>query len=171
MESREGDTSTSTISSVEGDGIWDNFMHPVLSDIDGCIAHILGQIAVTPKQSTIAALVEAIDADDDDILHARYVLVKHAIDRYHDQLYLMLGEEAEKPKLILKNRKGSNATTALSRDVYALFLYVSGSDACFPKGVLSAMCNLIEIKSTSTRPVTPMVATVNDNDDRPCKAT
>ena len=167
MESREGDTSTNTTSSVEGDGIWDNFMHPVLSDIDGSIAHILGQIAVTPKQSTIEALVEAIDADDDDILHARYVLFKHAIDRYHDQLYLMLGEEAEKPKLILKNRKGSNATTALSRDVYALFLYVSGSDACFPKGVLSAKCNLIEIKSTSTRPVTPMVATVNNNDDRP----
>ena len=144
MESREGDTSTNTTSSVEGDGIWDNFMHPVISDIDGSIAHILGQIAVTHKQSTIEALVEAIDDDDDDILHARYVLFKHAINRYHDQLYLRLGEEAEKPKLILKNRKGSNATTALSRDVYALFLYVSGSDACFPKGVLSAI--LLKLK-------------------------
>ena len=82
-------------------------MHPVLRDIDGSIAHILGQIAVTPKQSTIEALVEAIDADDDDILHARYVLFKHARDRYHDQLYLMLGEKAAKPKLILKNRKGN----------------------------------------------------------------
>ena len=90
MESREGDTSTNTISSVEGDGIWDNFMHPVLSDIDGSIAHILGQIAVTPKQSTIESLVEAIDADDDDILHARYVLFKHTLDRYHDQFYLIV---------------------------------------------------------------------------------
>ena len=81
--------------------------------------------------------------------------------------YLMLGEEDEKNNLILKNREGSNATTALSIDVYALFLSVSGADACFPKGVLSAKCNLIEIKSTSLGPVKPMVATVNDKDDGP----
>ena len=167
MESREGDTSTNTTSSGEGDGIWDNLMHPVLSDIDGSIAHILGQIAVTPKQSTIEALVEAIDADDDDILHARYVLFNHALDRYHDQLYLMLGEKAAKPKLIFKNRKGSNATIALSRDVYALFLYVSGVDACFPKDVLSIKCKLVEIENTSAVRFTPKVATVNGNDVGP----
>ena len=142
-------------------------MHPVLSDIDGSIAHILGQIAVTPKQSTIEALVEAIDADDDDILHARYVLFKHALDRYHDQLYLVLGEKAAKPKLVLKNRKGSNATIALARDVYALFLYVSGVDACFPKDVLSIKCKLVEIENTSPVRFTPKVATVNGNDDGP----
>ena len=122
---------------------------------------------MTPKQSTIEALVEAIDADDDDILHARYVLFKHAIDRYHDQLYLMLGGEAAKPKQILKNSKGRNATIALSRDVYALFLYVSGVDACFPKDVLSIKCKLVEIENTIPVFFTPKVVTVKGNDDGP----
>ena len=69
--------------------------------------------------------------------------------------------------MILKNRKGRNATIALSRDVYALFLYVSGVDACFPKDVLSIKCKLVEIENTSPVFFTPKVVTVKGNDNGP----
>ena len=63
--------------------------------------------------------------------------------------------------------KCGNATIALSRDVYALFLYVSGVDACFPKDVLSIKCKLVEIENTIPVFFTPKVVTVKGNDDGP----
>ena len=57
-----------------------------MQHIDVAIASVLQNVDVNPKAQTIEALVDAIDADVEDLQATRYILLKYATNRLYSQV-------------------------------------------------------------------------------------
>ena len=113
--------------------------HPALREIDCAIARVLQNVDTNTKADTVEALVDAIDADIEDLQAARHIIFKHAYNRYEKQSELVENTSSiiPKSKWTMKNRRGQNAPLALAKDIYALHVFACGAVNVFPSDILS----------------------------------
>ena len=116
-------------------------LSPILPDIDETLSHILLQIDVTSKEDIVHQIAESIDAED--IEQNRIRLFGLAVDKFEQTLKdsgMLIG----KPNFELKNRRND---VNRARDIFELFLYVSGQTSDFPKDILHNRSTYIDILS------------------------
>ena len=111
-----------------------------MQHIDVAIASVLQNVDVNPKAQTIEALVDAIDADVEDLQATRYILLKCATNRLYSQVARENNDVADdvRPRLVPKSRIGNNAHVSLARDIYDLFMYIGGAQNVFPRNNVRA---------------------------------
>ena len=106
--SMDGEVTASSVSLVSTQEASESLIltHPALREIDCSIARVLQNVDTNTKADTVEALVDAIDADIEDLQAARHIIFKHAYNRI-----------IPKSKWTMKNRRGQNAPLALAKDI------------------------------------------------------
>ena len=148
--SMDGEVTASSFSLVSTQQASESLIltHPALREIDCAIVRVLQNVDTNTKADTVEALVDAIDADIEDLQAARHIIFKHAYNRYEKQSELVENTSSiiPKSKWTMKNRRGQNAPLALAKDIYALYVFACGAVNVFPSDILSGRNTKTELE-------------------------